>query len=88
MTFVIYGKFVTKINNLSKKDKIKLGKNIGSKRIKASTNLGLSCPIRFWTEKPTLECEMNIHHLLVSQFFTHFVRNTSNSIFPNPPLAY
>ena len=79
--------FITKINNLSKKNKIKLEMNIGSKRIKASINLGFSCPVWFWSEKPTLECEMNIHHLLVSQFFPHFVRNTSNSIFLNPPPA-
>ena len=58
--------------------------NIGSKRIKAPTKLHLSCPIRFWTEKPTLECQMNIHHLLFLHFFPHFVRNTSISTFPNP----
>ena len=37
--------FITKINNLSKKNKIKLGMNIGSKWIKASINLGFSCPV-------------------------------------------
>ena len=57
--------------------------NIVSKRIKASAKLHLSYPIRFWTEKPTLECQMNIHHLLVSPFFPHFVRNTSISTFPD-----
>ena len=58
--------------------------NNGSKRTKSSTKLRLHCPIRFWTEKPTVKRQMNIHHLLVSPFFPHFVRNTSISIFPNP----
>ena len=58
--------------------------NICSKQIKASTKLHLSYPIRFWTEKPTLEFQINIHHLLGSPFFQHFVRNTSISIFANP----
>ena len=62
--------------------------NIGSKRIKASTKLHLSCPTRYWTKEPTLEYQMNIHHFLVFPFFQHFVRNTSISTFSNPFPAY